>query len=436
MNLPALRDVQVGIIGMGEMGKMYARQLAKAGHVDRINVCDRPERYETLAKEMQGQGLSVMKDGHHVARTSDFIIYSVEAEFINSVVAQYGPSSKIGAIVAGQTSVKAPERAAFEAHLPQDVSIVSVHSLHGPSVPSEGQALIIIQHRGTEAHRQLVEDIMAPLKSRHVHLSYEDHDLVTANTQAVTHAAFLSMGTAWNNMGRFPWQTGRYIGGIEVAKINIALRIYGQKWHVYAGLAILNPAAQHQIRQYAKSASDLFKLMIEERVPELRERIFRARDYIFPPDNAAARPLFLSDTVFDQFAIGSKTSGYTPPLNSHLSLLAMVDCWQQLKIQPFKHLELAATPVFRLWFGVVEYLFRDEARLEQAIQAGAKAKTHASDDCEFVVAARGWSQCVDFQSFSWYQHRFEETSNFFAGMIEESNLQGANMLKEILSQRP
>ncbi|KAF8877423.1 hypothetical protein BD779DRAFT_110157 [Infundibulicybe gibba] len=53
-------------------------------------------------------------DGHAVSRFSDFIIYSVEAEFIDRVVAQFGPSTKLNAIVAGQTSVKAPKRVTFE----------------------------------------------------------------------------------------------------------------------------------------------------------------------------------------------------------------------------------------------------------------------------------------------------------------------------------
>lgn len=48
----------------------------------------------------------------------------------------------MGAIVAGQTSVKAPEREAFDKHLPVDVKIVSIHSLHGPSVAPDGQALV------------------------------------------------------------------------------------------------------------------------------------------------------------------------------------------------------------------------------------------------------------------------------------------------------
>ena len=103
-----------------------------------------------------------MRDGHAVARSSDFIIYSVEAASIDKVVAEYGPctfgifffpslffshyhstsATKMYAVVAGQTSVKAPEKAAFEKYLPEDVHIVSCHSLHGPTVSPLGQPLV------------------------------------------------------------------------------------------------------------------------------------------------------------------------------------------------------------------------------------------------------------------------------------------------------
>lgn len=64
--------------------------------------------------------------------------------------------------------------------------------------------------------------------------------------------AFLSMGTAWKTQVSFPvnitlynnqWENPQYLGGIENAKILMVLRIYGNKWHVYAGLALLNPFA-------------------------------------------------------------------------------------------------------------------------------------------------------------------------------------------------
>jgi hypothetical protein len=51
-------------------------------------------------------------------------------------------ATKMNAIVAGQTSVKSPEKDAFEKHLPQDVHIVSCHSLHGPTVSPVGQPLV------------------------------------------------------------------------------------------------------------------------------------------------------------------------------------------------------------------------------------------------------------------------------------------------------
>ncbi|KAF8804516.1 hypothetical protein BYT27DRAFT_7340120 [Phlegmacium glaucopus] len=64
-----------------------------------------------------------MQDGHVVARSSDVIIYSVEAEFIYKMGAEHSP------FVAGQTSVKAPEQVAFEKHLPE-----SPDAILGPTV--------------------------------------------------------------------------------------------------------------------------------------------------------------------------------------------------------------------------------------------------------------------------------------------------------------
>lgn len=107
-----------------------------------IYVCDLPERYPSLVTEFEGSGIIPLADGHAVSRLSDLIIYSVEAAHIDKCAREYGPSTKVGATVAGQTSVKAPEKQAFEKHLPEDCSIVSLHSLHGPGVTTEGQPLV------------------------------------------------------------------------------------------------------------------------------------------------------------------------------------------------------------------------------------------------------------------------------------------------------
>jgi prephenate dehydrogenase (NADP+) len=200
---------------------------------------------------------------------------------------------------------------------------------------------VLIQHRASPASFALVSRILSCFGSKHVHLTAEAHDRITADTQAVTHAAFLSMGTAWSANNQFPWETSRYVGGIENVKANITLRIYSNKWHVYAGLAILNPAAKTQIRQYAESVTELFKLMLGGHRAELEKRVRTAGAAVF----AAGRDgedLLLRDEVLDRFSLGKVPKERTP--NNHLSLLAMVDCWWKLGIVPYDHM-ICSTPV-------------------------------------------------------------------------------------------
>lgn len=265
---------------------------------------------------------------------------------------------------------------------------------------------------------------------------------------------YCRMGTAWRCSEAYPWETGLYPGGIETVKINLMLRIYSSKWHVYAGLAILNPAARTQVARYAQSVTELFKLMIAEDEEALIARVMEARRGVFgwadEDEDATSKgtkrkPILMSDKLLDRFHFAARkvianednlteensTSPPQPP-NSHLALLAIVDSWHSLKIDPYAHLDLAATPIFRLWIGVCEYLFRSPERLRQACRAAVKETDFRADDTEFVVAARGWAQAVQFGNFELYKWRFEDTSSFFKERFEEANVIGAEMLKVVL----
>ena len=423
--------VEIGLIGMGDMGKMYARRLSAAGF--RINACDLPSKFDLLSTEFESnENIIIMKDGHHVSRRSDYIIYSVEAEYIDRVVSAYGPSTKIGAIVGGQTSCKAPEMAAFEKHLPSDVDIVSCHSLHGPGVDPRGQPLVIIRHRASEESFRLVEKILSTFESKIVCLSAAEHDRITADTQAVTHAAFLSMGVAWHSNDQFPWEVSRYVGGIENVKINITLRILSNKWHVYAGLAILNPAAQKQIKQYAASVTELYKLILEGQKSQFEERIRSAGAAVFGALQEDDQDLLLQDEVLDRFSLSSIPAGQRVP-NSHLSLLAMVDCWHKMDIVPYDHM-ICSTPLFRLWLGVTEYLFRQPALLTETIHAALHDDRFRSDDLEFTFAARGWSDIVSYEDFASYKKRFELVQQYFEPRFKDASILGNEMIKTIFEK--
>lgn len=50
---------------------------------------------------------------------------------------------------------------------------------------------VIIQHRDQHGSFEKVEKVLACFGSKHVYLTAQAHDRITADTQAVTHAAFL-----------------------------------------------------------------------------------------------------------------------------------------------------------------------------------------------------------------------------------------------------
>jgi prephenate dehydrogenase (NADP+) len=236
------------------------------------------------------------------------------------------------------------------------------------------------------------------------------------------------MGKAWHANSQFPWEIARYVGGIENVKINLTLRIYSQKWHVYAGLAILNPFAKEQIKQYAQSVTELYKLMLGGHREELEQRIKKAGAAVFGTQTWD-HDLLLQDEVLDRFSLGKKPE--TPVPNNHLSLLGIVDCWSALGIVPYDHM-ICSTPLFRLWLGVTEYLFRKPALLDEVINTAIKDASFRSDDLEFTFAARGWSDCVRFGDFESYKDRFQSTQKFFENRFPEATKLGNEMIKTIL----
>lgn len=415
--------MEIGIIGLGDMGKLYAREFSKQGYI--VNGCDLPEKRNQLEKELENTGINILEDGIAVSRRSDLIFYSVETENINRVVKQFGPSTKTGAIVSGQTSVKTPEIEAFDKYLPKDTNIITCHSLHGPTVNPVGQSLAVIRYRSSDEAYKIALETFEKLGSKIIEIpTYEEHDKITADTQAVTHLGFESMGTAWKNTEIYPWENASYVGGIDNVKILMTLRIYGGKSHVYSGLAILNPFAKKQIKQYADSESELFKLMIQEDEKLFSDRIKKAGEFVFGNDDS---PILLDDKIMKESNLGNKNERKP---NSHLSLLAMVDAWYNLDINPYKNL-ICQTPLFRLRLGIVEYLFRDKELLEESIKTALFDKRIRGDDLEFHTAVREWSSIINHGDTEGYKQQFDSTRDFFKERIPEGMKRSNELIKKL-----
>lgn len=418
--------MDIGIIGMGDMGKLYARELHKVGY--NVNCCDLPENTSQLKEDYKETGIRILDDGIAVSRTSDIIFYLVETENIEKVVAQYGPSTKKGAIVSSGTSVMTPAIEAFEKYLPENVNIINWHLLFGPSIEPQGQTSVMVNHRSPDKAYQEAKEVFKTMGTNIIELSsYEEHDRITADTQAVIHTGLAGMGTAWKNMGSNPWENPSYVGGIDNVKVLACLRFYNGKPHIYSGLAIQNPFAIKQIKKYAHSVSDLFSLMIQEKEDEFRRKIEDATDYIFGDIDSDSQ-LMLDDKIMKEFGLGLPPEERKP--NSNISLLAKPVAWYELKINPYKNL-ICQTPQYQLFLGITEYLFRNPDLLEESIQTALFNKEMRRDDLEFHTAVREWSTIIENGDSAGYKNKFEKTRAFFNDRLEEGMKRSDELIKRL-----
>ncbi|PVU96595.1 hypothetical protein BB561_001058 [Smittium simulii] len=431
-------NLEVGIIGAGDMGLLYAKKFSAAGY--RVNICDKPDNFDNIKAKVSGVNetnksklVFALEDGFAVSRRSDYIIYSVEAFNIMNVIKLFGKSTKFNAIVGGQTSVKAIEVEAFNKYLHEDVNIITMHSLHGPKADTKGQTLAVIRCRASEQKYQQALEILSSLESEMVYMSSEEHDKITANTQAATHICYLSLGTAWKTQGYYPWENPMFNHNIDNVKIGIALHIYGSKSHVYSGLAIMNNMAKVQINCYVAAITQLFKMMIGGEKKAFKDLVHAASSKIFGKVRAdPSLKVLLLDSVLDQLTM-SKGERHKIA-NSHLSLLATAVCWYQMGLDPYHHL-IAQTPPFRLWLGIVEYLFCDEQLLESSIDSALNDEHTKAEDLVFFVSVLGWEQCIQLNSFDGFKERFDDTKEFFKDRLVEAKTLSSKIINFLAEER-
>lgn len=418
--------MKIGIIGLGDMGKMFARIWANAGF--QVFGCDLPANQTDLQNELGTFGIEVLKDGKAVSRLCDFILYSVEAEKINDVVKECGGATKFGAIVAGQTSVKTPEIAAFEEHLPKDTQIVTCHALYGPGVNPANQTLAVINHRASNQAFEDALEVFSKIGSViHQLEDFHEHDKMMADIQAVTHVGFESIGTACMHRKVYPWENPLHPNGLDNVKFLMTLRIYSYKFHVYSGLALLNPYAKRDVRRYASCEMELFETMLEEDEKKFRKRIYAARDHVFKDKGET---LMLDDKIMSEFSL-SQDKDHKP--NSHLSLLAMVDTWHKLGTNPYKNL-VCQTPPFKLRVGMAEYLYMNDDLLEETIQTALFDKSIRGEDLAFHTAVHEWANIVETGDKKSYEQHFEATKRYLSARLDEGRQKSTLLINKLRSQ--
>jgi prephenate dehydrogenase (NADP+) len=415
--------MKIGIIGLGDMGKMFAKIWDAQQHS--VFGCDLPNNYEKLRLELADTHIELLPDAVSVSRICDFILYAVETDRVAEVVKVAGPSTKYGAIVTGQTSVKSPEIAAFEKYLPNDTQIVGSHALFGPNVDPAGQTIAMFNHRASAENFLIVQKLFEETGSKIKELEdYKVHDKMMADIQVVTHVGFESIGTAFMHRRVFPWEDTTISNGLDNIKLLLTLRIYSYKAHVYSGLAFHNPFAHADVRKFAQIENELFGLMITENKQKFISKILKARDIVFANHSAQ---LLLNDQLLEEYSLASKAN-HKP--NSHLSLLSMVCTWADLKTNPYNSM-VCQTPPFKLRVGLAEYLFLNENLLMETIDTALKDKSILKDDLAFHTAVHEWTNILELGDKLAYEKHFNATKSFLQPRLEIGRQKSSELIAKL-----
>lgn len=415
--------MRIGIIGLGDMGLLYARIFSEASY--KVSGCDLPKNFSTLKEKLKDTSIELLKDGLSVAQQSDFVLFCVETENIDAVVKQIAPAISETAIVAGQTSIKAPEIAAFEKYLKPQTNIATIHPLHGPAVNPKGQTLIAINHRcDAEKFKELLELLTHTKSKVEILNSAEEHDKMMADVQVVTHIGFESIGTSFMHRGVYPWLNPLLSGGLDTLKMLMTLRIYSYKHHVYAGMALMNPYGKNHVRTYAESENELFGIMISEDEAAFSKIIHEAKEKVFADFDGK---LMLNDSLMNEYSL-HQSDEYKP--NSHLSLTSMVLTWAKLGTNPYKN-TVIQTPPFKLRVGMAEYLFMNEDLLAESIKTALYDKSIRKDDLAFHTSVQEWAHIIEVGDKVGYESHFERTKTFLADKLEEGRLRSGMLIERL-----
>ncbi len=420
--------MNICIIGLGDMGQLYARLFLKAGH--RVSGTDLPSQLARLRADETLQGILITDTLEKAIRRADFILFSVETANIRSVVEVAAPYILPGVIVAGQTSVKTPEIKAFEEFLPESVHITTLHSLHGPHVNPAGQTLVLINHSCPPPEFNRLQQVLESSTGSVIEIleSAEVHDKMMADIQVVTHIGFESIGTSFMHREVFPWESPLHTSGLDNIKLLMTLRIFSYKYHVYSGLALENPFAKNDVRAYAQAENELFGLMISEEEEAFRSIISGAKNRVFADFSGK---LMLNDDVMKEYSLHPMADDLQ---NSHLSLLAMVVTWDRLGTKPYRNL-LCQTPPFKLRVGMAEYLFMNEDILEDSIRAALYSKEIRKDDLAFHTAVQEWAHIVETGDLKGYETHFEKTRSFLKGRLEEGRKLSTMLIERLNNEK-
>ena len=178
--------MKVGIIGVGQMGRWFAKLFTEAGDEVVINDIDRA-KMRRISEEL-GVRASELEE---LATESDLVIVATPIAETPKVVSEVAGLMREGSLLTDICSVKEDVVDVMKS-VKTEAEMVSLHPLFGPGASDlRGKDIVAVPVKAGKAYRRLKARLL-DMGARIVEMKADEHDRLMAVVQCLSHLTVMS----------------------------------------------------------------------------------------------------------------------------------------------------------------------------------------------------------------------------------------------------
>jgi prephenate dehydrogenase len=274
--------------GAGAVGGLVVDLLLGAG-ADVLTVDLAAPPAEIAERCAHARGDVRAMDARLVAemRLADIVVLAVPEHVALAAVPALARQLRPGTLLADTLSVKTAIVAALDAHA-EHLEALSLNPMFAPALGFDGRAVAAVVVRDGPRARALL-DAVTRRGGRVAQLGADEHDRVTAVTQALTHAAVLAFGLALDELGVAVEDLGAVATPPHLTLLALLARIASGEPETYWDVQAGNPHARRARAALAAGLATLADAADHGSGGDFAALLARAHETLGPDGDAYAR---------------------------------------------------------------------------------------------------------------------------------------------------